>query len=71
MRFRACELFDHGQACGAEANMAKYLAANNQAGKQQITACNSMAVLDLPMNTILSVNSVKPACIKLPLFRRI
>ena len=27
MRFRACELFDTNQACGAEANMAKYLAA--------------------------------------------
>ncbi|OAL76302.1 acyl-CoA dehydrogenase [Acinetobacter sp. SFB] len=27
MRFRACELFDNGQACGAEANMAKLLAA--------------------------------------------
>ncbi len=27
MRFRACELFDKGQACGAEANMAKLLAA--------------------------------------------
>ena len=27
MRFRACELFDAGKACGAEANMAKYLAA--------------------------------------------
>lgn len=27
MRFRACELYDSGQACGAEANMAKYLAA--------------------------------------------
>jgi acyl-CoA dehydrogenase len=27
MRFRACELFDLGRACGAEANMAKYLAA--------------------------------------------
>ena len=27
MRFRACALFDAGQACGAEANMAKYLAA--------------------------------------------
>ena len=27
MRFRACELFDTGQACGGEANMAKYLAA--------------------------------------------
>ncbi len=27
MRFRACELFDAGGPCGAEANMAKYLAA--------------------------------------------
>ena len=27
MRFRACELFDAPQPCGAEANMAKYLAA--------------------------------------------
>jgi acyl-CoA dehydrogenase len=27
MRFRACELFDAGEPCGAESNMAKYLAA--------------------------------------------
>ena len=27
MRFKACELFDNQQACGAESNMAKYLAA--------------------------------------------
>ena len=27
MRFKACELFDAHQACGAQANMAKYLAA--------------------------------------------
>jgi acyl-CoA dehydrogenase len=27
MRFKACELFDNGQPCGAQANMAKYLAA--------------------------------------------
>ena len=27
MRWRACELFDRNQPCGAEANMAKYLAA--------------------------------------------
>ena len=27
MRFRACELFDAHQPCGAEANMAKHLAA--------------------------------------------
>jgi acyl-CoA dehydrogenase len=27
MRWRACELFDRGEPCGAEANMAKYLAA--------------------------------------------
>ena len=28
MRYRACELFDAGQACGAEANMSKLLAAD-------------------------------------------
>ena len=28
MRWRACDLFDRTQPCGAEANMAKYLAAN-------------------------------------------
>jgi len=27
MRFKACELFDHNELCGAESNMAKYLAA--------------------------------------------
>src|SRR4029079_8862776 len=27
MRFKACDLFDAGEPCGAEANMAKYLAA--------------------------------------------
>ncbi len=27
MRFKACELFDAGQPCAAQANMAKYLAA--------------------------------------------
>ena len=27
MRYKACDLFDKGEACGAEANMAKYLAA--------------------------------------------
>jgi acyl-CoA dehydrogenase len=27
MRYKACELFDAGKPCGAEANMAKYLAA--------------------------------------------
>jgi acyl-CoA dehydrogenase len=27
MRYKACQLFDAGQPCGAEANMAKYLAA--------------------------------------------
>ena len=28
MRWKACELFDARQPCGAQANMAKYLAAN-------------------------------------------
>ena len=37
MRFRACELFDARQACGAEANMAKYLAA--KASWEAANAC--------------------------------
>jgi acyl-CoA dehydrogenase len=37
MRWRACELFDSHQPCGAEANMAKYLAA--KASWQAAEAC--------------------------------
>ncbi len=37
MRFKACELFDAGEPCGAEANMAKYLAA--KASWQAAEAC--------------------------------
>ena len=37
MRFRACELFDAGRPCGAEANMAKLLAA--KASWQAAEAC--------------------------------
>ena len=37
MRFRACELFDAGAPCGAEANMAKYLAA--KASWEAANAC--------------------------------
>ena len=37
MRFKACELFDAGQPCGAEANMAKHLAAT--ASWQAANAC--------------------------------
>ena len=36
MRYKACDLFDKGEACGAEANMAKYLAA-----KASWEACNA------------------------------
>ncbi|EBA18077.1 putative acyl-CoA dehydrogenase [Roseobacter sp. SK209-2-6] len=37
MRFRACQLFDRGQPCGTEANMAKYLAA--KASWEAANAC--------------------------------
>jgi len=37
MRYKACELFDAGQPCGAEANMAKYLAA--KASWEAANAC--------------------------------
>ena len=37
MRYRACELYDAGEPCGAEANMAKYLAA--KASWEAANAC--------------------------------
>ena len=37
MRYRVCELFDAGEPCGAEANMAKYLAA--KASWEAANAC--------------------------------
>ena len=37
MRFKACSLFDKGEPCGAEANMAKYLAA--KASWEAANAC--------------------------------
>ena len=37
MRFRAAELFDRGEPCGAEANMAKLLA--SEASWQAANAC--------------------------------
>jgi len=37
MRFKACQLFDAGKPCGAEANMAKYLAA--KASWEAANAC--------------------------------
>jgi acyl-CoA dehydrogenase len=37
MRFRACSLFDEGKPCGAESNMAKYLAA--KASWEAANAC--------------------------------
>ena len=37
MRYKACELFDAGQSCGAQANMAKYLAA--KASWEAANAC--------------------------------
>jgi acyl-CoA dehydrogenase len=37
MRFRAAELYDAGQACGAEANLAKYLA--SEASWEAANAC--------------------------------
>ena len=37
MRYKACELFDRGEACGADANMAKYLAA--KASWEAANAC--------------------------------
>ena len=69
MRYKACDLFDAGAPCGAEANMAKYLAA--KASWEAANACIQFtAGLDLPPNMMWNVNSVKRACIRLRPFRR-
>jgi acyl-CoA dehydrogenase len=47
MRFKACELFDAGEPCGAEANMAKYLAAK-ASWEAANGACRRTAALALP-----------------------
>ena len=70
MRYKACDLFDAGAPCGAEANMAKYLAA--KASWEAANACIQFhGGLDLPPNMMWNVNSAKRACIRLRPFRRI
>ena len=61
MRWKACELFDAHQPCGAEANMAKYLAAK-ASGRRPTPACSSTAASASPANTTSSASSARPAC---------
>lgn len=61
MRYEACRLFDAREPCGAQANMAKYLAAKAR-GKQPTRACSSTAASVSPASTTSSASSARPAC---------
>jgi acyl-CoA dehydrogenase len=62
MRFKACALFDAGQPCGAEANMAKYLAAKASWEAANMPACRRTAASASRTNTTSSASSARPAC---------
>jgi acyl-CoA dehydrogenase len=59
MRFRACALFDAQEPCGAEANMAKHLAAKASWEAANV-AVQRMAVLLLLASTMLNASSGRP-----------
>ena len=61
MRFSACELFDAHQPCGAQANMAKYLAAKAP-GKRPTSACRSTAASASRTSTTSSASSARRGC---------
>ena len=61
MRFKACELFDAHQPCGAQANMAKYLAA--KASWEAANACmQTTAASASPTSTTSSASSARRGC---------
>ncbi len=63
MRYEAARLFDAGKPCGAEANMAKLLAAD-ASGRPPTSACKLTAVSASPPNTTWSASSARRACIR-------
>ena len=61
MRDKAAALFDAGQRCGAEANMAKHLA--SEASWEAANACmDTHGGYGLPWSTISSANSARRDC---------
>lgn len=65
MRFNACALFDAQRACGAEANMAKYLAAK-ASWRLPMSVCRHMVDSASRLSTTSNENFVKPASIRSP-----
>jgi hypothetical protein len=61
MRFRACALFDAKKPCGAEANMAKLLAAKGRRGRRPTLACRRTAASGSPASSTSSANFAKRA----------
>ena len=70
MRYESGALFDKNKPCGAEANMARYLAAKLR-GKLAMRAFNFMAVLVSLENITSIVNFAKRVSTKSLLFPRI
>jgi len=65
MRWKACELYDAHQPCGAEANMAKYLAA--KASWEAANAClqfHGGFGFAVEYDVTSNASSAKPACIR-------
>ena len=58
MRFKPCALFDANEPCGADANLAKYLAAK-RAGRRPMPASSSTAASASPTNTASSASSAR------------
>ena len=70
MRFKAAELYDAGDPCGAEANMSKLLAADAY-GRRLMLHCKLMVDLVLQLSMTLSVNLRRQGFIRLHRFLRI
>jgi acyl-CoA dehydrogenase len=61
MRWKACDCSTPTKPCGAEANMAKYLAAK-ASGRRPTPACRPTAASASPANTTSSASSARRAC---------
>ncbi len=70
MRFEAARRFDAHEPCGAQANMAKLLAAD-ASWKPPTPACSSTAASALPASTTWSASSARPGCTRWPRYRPI
>jgi hypothetical protein len=62
MRYEAARLFDAGEPCGAEANMAKHLTSERPVGRSPTPALTPTEATASSTNTTSNGSSAKPAC---------